>query len=214
MGDAASSCTKTFALFKVNVSAFDGLNRSDLYGVSYSSIQAKATKAGLQAANGNYLAYYKELYLECLASNIGASAEDLKNCEGLFVEIAEFDSRIDKEDHAAEWNKNNKYNWDASNASFKTVEEGVYFILGVYSDPDVATNKATAYKVVIAEEKEDVIKGETNWFKNNVVSVVLFSIAGVMLVLLLILLMVKPSDETLEDVSKDAAAKKDKKSKK
>ena len=94
------------------------------------------------------------------------------------------------------------------------MEEGVYFILGVYSDPDVATNKATAYKVVIAEEKEDVIKGETNWFKNNVVSVVLFSIAGVMLVLLLILLMVKPSDETLEAVSKDAAAKKDKKSKK
>lgn len=214
LGDAASSCTKTFALFKVNVSAFDGLNRSDLYGVSYSSIQAKATKAGLQAANGNYLAYYKELYLECLASNIGVSAEDLKNCKDLFVEIAEFDSRIDKEDHAAEWNKNNKYNWDASDASFKTVEEGVYFILGVYSDPDVATNKATAYKVVIAEEKEDVIKGETNWFKNNVVSVVLFSIAGVMLVLLLILLMVNPSDETLEDVSKDAAAKKDKKSKK
>ena len=66
------------------------------------------------------------------------------------------------------------------------------------------------------QSKADVIEGENNWLKNNVVSVVLFSIAGVMLILIIILLLIKPSDETLEDV--DAAvvktkAKKEKKDK-
>jgi nicotinamide riboside transporter PnuC len=68
--------------------------------------------------------------------------------------------------------------------------------------------------VVIVESEADYIKGETEWLKNNIVSVILFAVAGVMLILIIILLLVKPSDETLDDVDKKAKAKKEKETKK
>ena len=78
--------------------------------------------------------------------------------------------------------------------------------------------KACGYKVVTVQSEADVIPGETEWLKNNIVSVILFGIAALMLILIIILLLIKPSDETLEDVDKKAAkaskTKKDKKSKK
>ena len=68
------------------------------------------------------------------------------------------------------------------------------------------------YKVISVESKADVIKGQTDWLKNNITSVILFSIAGVMLIAIIVLLLVKPSDETLKDV--DAKVKEKKKNKK
>ena len=73
--------------------------------------------------------------------------------------------------------------------------------------------RATAYKLVVVESKEDVAEGDSKimaWIKNNVVSVVLFGIAAVMLILIIILLLVNPSDETLDDVDAEAASKKSK----
>jgi maltodextrin utilization protein YvdJ len=57
------------------------------------------------------------------------------------------------------------------------------------------------------DSKVDTIKGETQWLKNNMVSVVLFAVAGVMLVLIIVLLLIKPSDEKLEDVDKKSVKK-------
>ena len=75
--------------------------------------------------------------------------------------------------------------------------------------------RAAAYMVVVVESKTAVIEGDDNfgeWIEQNLVSVILFAIAGVMLILIVILLLVKPSDETLEDV--DAKAAKEKKTNK
>ena len=78
-----------------------------------------------------------------------------------------------------------------------------------YYDEDLEQfSRVAAYKVIKAEQKADVIKGETEWLKNNLVSVILFSIAAVMLVLIVILLLIKPSDETLEDVDEQVGDKK------
>ena len=61
-----------------------------------------------------------------------------------------------------------------------------------------------AYKVIEVEAEEDVNYIKTPWIKDNITSVVLFAIAGVMFVMIIVLLLIKPSDETLEDVE-DAA---------
>ena len=82
----------------------------------------------------------------------------------------------------------------------------MFFILADYSEAEQTAVRATAYKLVIVDSEADSIKGETEWLKNNVVSVVLFSIAGVLLILIIILLLDKPSDETLADVDAKAAA--------
>ena len=69
------------------------------------------------------------------------------------------------------------------------------------------SSRAVAYKLVVVDSKVDTIKGETQWLKNNMVSVVLFAVAGVMLVLIIVLLLIKPSDEKLEDVDKKSVKK-------
>ena len=68
--------------------------------------------------------------------------------------------------------------------------------------------------VISIEQKNDVLPGESDWLKNNIASVILFSIAGVMLILIIVLLLIKPSDETLEDVDDKAKEKKAKHTKK
>ena len=87
-------------------------------------------------------------------------------------------------------------------------------VIADYWERDLPMQRAAAYKVVVVASEADVIKGETQWLKDNVLSVVLFSIAGVMLVLIIILLLIKPSDETLEDLDKKSAKKVNKKDKK
>jgi hypothetical protein len=133
------------------------------------------------------------------------NASDEKAC---FVEIQEFDDRIDEELHSEEWDKNNKYNWTSSAKSFTAVEEGKYIIMADYWEKELPSQRVAAYKVVVVESKVDTIEGEGNsWLKNNVVSVVLFSVAGLMLIIIVILLLIKPSDETMEDIDKKAEKK-------
>ncbi|MBQ4269559.1 MAG: hypothetical protein IJB97_07930, partial [Clostridia bacterium] len=220
LGDKASSVTKEFALFKVDVSKFEGepsvpLTEKLLYEIEFETLQSRAAGRLLEA-NGDYLKFYKKIYAECLAERMGnVTADELLACEGLFVEILPVDSRIDKEDHPDEWKKNNQYNFSATDGSFTAVDQGTYIVLGVFSDAEIASRKVAAYRVVFAEDKDDFVEGEmTEWLKNNLVSVILFAIAGVMLIVIIVLLFIKPSDETLEYVEKKAVkGKKEKKSK-
>jgi hypothetical protein len=81
-------------------------------------------------------------------------------------------------------------------------------IMADYWDNEfIEDDHAPAYQLIEVESEADVIKGETEWLKNNLVSVILFSVAAVMLILIIILLLVKPSDETLEDVDKKVVSK-------
>ena len=150
-------------------------------------------------------------------------ATELKNAIGgdvtveqileAFVEISEYNDNIKEEDHPDDWeNSDNAYKWDSSAQSFVPQKMGNYIVVACFTDPDIAAYDAGAYKLITVESEEDVLYGETEWLKNNIVSVILFGIAGLMLILIIILLVVKPSDETLEDI--DDASKTEKKAKK
>ena len=83
-----------------------------------------------------------------------------------------------------------------------------------YDDLKPTFSRVSAYKIIRTEEKADVNQGETQWLKDNLVSVILFSVAAVMLILIIILLLIKPSDETLEDVDEKANEKNEEKDEK
>ena len=209
---------KEYALFKVDLSKFtqDGkkITQSDLTSISYETLTKSVELS--QVKNGDYMSAYLNAYAKLLAEKIGLTATDevvksiVDNC---FERIGEAD---DRKNGAMDENGNYiyaKYNWVAGNKSFETVEEGTYLILADYSESELATNRASAFKVIVVESEADYLKGETEWLKNNIVSVILFAVAGVMLILIIILLLVKPTDETLEDVDAKALKKKEKKSK-
>ena len=94
------------------------------------------------------------------------------------------------------------------------MESGNYIVFGVFKDTTPGGGYAVGYKSIAVTDKEDINPGESEWLKKNLVSVILFSIAGVMLILIIVLLFVKPSDETLEDVGAEKTAKSKKASKK
>ena len=225
----ASNMQESYSLYKVDMNAYNAdaetgrkLTQSALSAVSYEDIatELQTFKASGSAYNAEYLKAvesknYYDVYLlaysKLLAEEIGAVSTDkevVEKIKSCFVEIKEYDARINEENGATEWEAYNKYNWTPTSKSFSTVEEGSFLIVADYWEKLTPAVRAAAYKVIVVESEADTIKGETDWLKNNVVSVVLFSVAGVMLILIIILLLVKPSDETLEDVDAKAAAKK------
>lgn len=210
---------KEYALYKVDLSKFsrDGkkITQSDLVAIDYEEL-TKAVDA-TEVEDGEYMSAYLNAYAKLLAEKIGVDATDevvksiVDNC---FERIGEADDRKNgKMDEDGNYVYAD-YNWVASSKSFETIAEGTYIIFADYYESDLPTNRASAFKVVIVESEADYIKGETEWLKNNIVSVILFAVAGVMLILIIILLLVKPSDETLDDVDKKAKAKKEKETKK
>ena len=198
-------------MYRIDTSKLSKLDASKLTAVTYEAI-ATEIKGKLTKIQDSYFDLYLEAYAKLLAESIGADVDLVKSC---FVEIAEFDDRIDEELHEEEWNKNNKYNWSISGQSFTAADEGLYVILAEYWESELPLQRVAAYKVIVAETEADVLQGGNsiwdkleNFIETNTVSFVLFVIAGVMLILIIILLFIKPSDETLEDVDKKAAEKK------
>ena len=215
-----SSQESSYALYKVDMNKYNAevaqgsenrLSRKLLASITFENIRTNMLDK-LYLVNdkeseyyNDYFELYKDTYLDLLAKEIGGNAADI---EKYIVKIEAYDA--ENEDAA-----DNKYEWQKSgSSSFKTAEEGEYLIFADYCDTLLPTvSRAVAYKLVVVASEVDEIKGETQWLKNNIVSVVLFSIAGVMLVLIIILLLIKPSDESLENVGKKEKKEKVKKNK-
>jgi hypothetical protein len=204
-----------YNLYKLDLSKYTGAGKEKitpdvLSNIKYATLKVHAQNvvneklATTTADKIDYAQVNREAYARALAAVIGGDATKLAS---IFVEIKEFDDRI-TEDMTEEWDKNNKYNWKPSSRSFKAADAGTYLILADYWDNDMKyADHVPAYKVIDVASEKDVIKGETEWLKNNIVSVILFSVAALMLILIIILLLVKPSDETLEDVDEKIIAK-------
>ena len=217
----ASSKQSAYTLYKLDLSKYNNtltggatrLTNKILSEIKFATLKTAVDSKLLSVTDGNYFELYKNEYIKALANKVNGNVEDVAK---IFVkEIAEYDSSITEDDKSA-WNaSDNKFKWDPSARSFKLAEEGVYIIIADYWDSELSfVDRVMAYQLVEVEAEEDVIRGETNWLKNNLVSVILFSIAGVMLILIIILLLVKPSEETLEDVEKKESKKADKKKEK
>jgi hypothetical protein len=204
-----------YTLYKLDLSKYTGkgtITTSALSNVKFAVLktQAEAVVAeelanGVTADKIDYNKVNKLAYARALAAIIDGDAAKLAD---IFVAIDEYDDRITEENTEAWDASDNKFNWKPTSRSFKTAESGIYLIMADYWDTDMKyVDHVPAYQLVEVESAKDVIKGETEWLKNNLISVILFSVAALMLILIIILLLVKPSDETLEDIDEAVVAK-------
>ena len=215
----ASAKDSAYKLFIADVDAYndamnakgdDRLTLKILSSIKYSTLQkyVASKKYSIEWRQGQYFDIYKEAYVQAMASKLGVESNEtaLKALRTVLKEVAKFDDRISQENEEA-WNaSDNRFGWTADSPNFTAAEEGLYVILADYWDTELAYyDRVVAYKVIEVAAEADVIKGETEWLKNNLVSVILFSVAGLMLVLIIILLLIKPSDETLEEIDEKAA---------
>ncbi|MBO5027216.1 MAG: hypothetical protein J6C79_01680 [Clostridia bacterium] len=218
-----TSKKSAYALYKVDTSIYnDGLDYSKkqltysvMSGVTYKSLKTEIDaqfKAGNIPAKGEYFDFYLDLYVKKLGTSLGATSDaELAKLKSCFIRIDEYDSSITEDDAAWE---TNKFKWNASSKSFEAVEDCEYIIFADYYESDLATQRVAAYKVIEVEAEEDVNYIKTKWIKDNITSVILFAIAGVLFVMIIVLLLIKPSDETLDEIEEEADEKKDKKKRK
>ncbi len=221
----AKDAKSLFALYRFDDGKYGkAIGEDTLLKVTYEKLITKANASFSEVGKGKKFASYLDLYVHTYAAEIaelikGATPtdEEVKAVKDCFVKIEAYNAEITEENDKTAWEAYNQYKWDESSKSFKAVEEGNYFIFADYYEDYLPTQRAAAYKLIVVDSKADVIKGESQfaaWIKNNVLSVVLFGLAGLMLIAIVILLLVHPSEETLEDVDAEAAAKKANKKKK
>ena len=216
----AATQKSAYALYKVNVADYNNslsasqkpITQAILSGVKYGSILSDTVAAKIPTIeDGNYFKLYIDEYANQIAKALGVNdAAQINKIKACFKKIEVFNDKINEEENPEAWaNSDNKYNWQPDSKSFSAVEAGTYLIMADYWDEEMARiDHAPAYKLIVVDAETDVIKGETQWLQNNLVSVILFSVAALMLIAIIVLLLVKPSDETLADVDAKAAAKK------
>ncbi len=132
----------------------------------------------------------------------------------ILYEIGEYQDDV-KEDDEAKWNRtDNDYNWDPdSSLSFVPQEAGYYVLRIVVQDKVLPGKTAEAFQVIEVRNPIDTIPGQSQWLQENVVSVVLFAISGVLAIIVVVLFLIKPSEKKVEeiDLEKLKGKKKDKK---
>ncbi len=141
--------------------------------------------------------------------NADKYVEEFKDC----LDVIHVYQNDVKESDAKWKDTDNDYHWDPdSNLSFIPQEAGFYVLQVNVTDAQLAGVIKTAYQVIEVRNPIDTIPGESDWLKNNVLSVVLFSIAAVLAVIVVILFLIKPTDKGVEEIDLEKLKGKKKKS--
>lgn len=110
-----------------------------------------------------------------------------------------------------------KYSWNASSRSFVPQDENSFYLIKceVTSTQFPAMEPVKAYMGIAASKSPRALDGEDTWLQDNMVSVILLSIAGVAFIGIILLLFIKPKEkgDVDEMYEKEVAAKDTKKKK-
>lgn len=125
--------------------------------------------------------------------------------------ISEFNSEISEDDD--DWDKtDNAYRWNPSSGlSFVPQKSGFYIVGITVTDPNRSNESHVAYQAIRIGNPYDYTPAPSDWLQNNLVSVILFSVSGVLLIAIVILFIVKPSDKKMEEIDLDKLKGKKKK---
>ena len=207
---------------------------------NYSGVSFKITGvSGTYTANYNLYVFDRNAFNEDTKSlNNGAGlnftfSDFVKNYEKLFSDTFEgvehtrkYFTTVKPSSQLLETDANyalfKAINWNANTLSFtpQTVDD-YYIVTLTLKDNRTPDASEKYFAAVAASVQTKSLKGESDWLEQNVTSVVLLAIAGVCLIALLVLLIVKPKDKGDIDVvyaevegSKSKNGKKNKKDKK
>lgn len=86
-------------------------------------------------------------------------------------------------------------NWNATSISFKPQSVEDFYVVELELTDNRSQKPVSYYATVASSVQTNSLKGETDWLGNNKTSIILFAVAGVCLVALVVLLVVKPKDK-------------------
>lgn len=103
--------------------------------------------------------------------------------------------------------------WNATSVTFtpRSVED--FYVVRLALTDNNSNQTAYSYTAVAPSVETTPLPGESDWVENNLVSVILFSVAGVLLIALLALILIKPKDKgDIDAVYSEEVEKKERKS--
>ncbi|MDE7305956.1 MAG: hypothetical protein K2N33_01055, partial [Clostridia bacterium] len=129
-----------------------------------------------------------------------------------FTEIPAVD---DMEETDPEYEQYKDYGWSKTSTSFTPQDSNAFYLIRAeVKDTKYNTDPSACNLGVVASVNAKSLKGESYWFKNNIASVVLLTVAGLALIGIILLLVIKPKNKDDIDVTFEKAEKSKKKGKK
>ena len=103
------------------------------------------------------------------------------------------------------------YKWSSSSTSFVPQDgNAFYYMRAEVTDTEYNTDPVTCSLAIVASVEAKELKGDSEWLQNNVASVILLSVAGVSLIAIILLLVIKPKNKEDIDVQFEKMTKKKK----
>lgn len=94
----------------------------------------------------------------------------------------------------------NAYEWNNSSPKFTPQDANAFYLIECkVTSSDGGTQEATAYMGIACAPKVANLKGEDTWVADNMTSIILLSIAGVSLIGIVLLLVIKPKNKDLDE---------------
>ncbi len=199
-----------------------GLQSTAYAGTSYSSASFK-----INGISGSYSTEYRLFLFDragYYAYTNGATlnySDFVEKLDELFdtPETAKFFSEIpalsDMEETDPEYEQYKGYNWSKTSTTFTPQDNNAFYLIRAeVKDTKYNTDPVACNLGVVASVNAKTIKGESDWLKNNVASVVLLTVAGVALIGIVLLLVIKPKNKEDIDVKFEKTEKAKKKNKK
>jgi len=165
------------------------------------AISGYSSTYSLYYFEGGYGAFtYDELIKK--ANSDGGLEEYIGASGDMYLrKIAVFDSSIDEDDDEEAWDaSDNPYYWYGEGESFTPQVQGYYVLRLEVVDSQLWGDKVIAYKVIEVESEQDVMYGDDYWLQNNYISVIFLGIAALAAVGIVLLFVIKPKDENLDDI--------------
>lgn len=173
---------------------------------SFSDYTIKAVSGYSSAYSLYYFsgAYGKFTYNELISmANSEDGLESYIGADGdvYLRKIAVFDSSIDEDDDEEAWDaSDNPYYWYGEGDSFTPQQQGYYVLRLEVVDSQLWGDKVIAYKIIEVESEIDEMYGDDYWLQENYVSVIFLGIALVAAIGIILLFVIKPKDENIDDI--------------
>lgn len=207
----------TFSAGISDISVEDPGEQSTAYvGASYTAssfdVEGISTKTTYTLYRFN-----QELYAKDNGGKVLSYQAFMDSKKELFEEHREYFTNIvaqsELDANSEEYEEFNKYAWNPSSRSFIPQEANAFYLIRceVTSTRFPTRESVKGYMGIAASATPASIKGEDTWVQDNMVSIILLSIAGVAFIGIIILIFIKPKEKGDIDVQyEQEVAKKNK----
>ncbi|MDE5942689.1 MAG: hypothetical protein K2H30_00590 [Clostridia bacterium] len=119
---------------------------------------------------------------------------DNAETRGYFTEIPALSDMAETD---PDYDKFADYEWNNTSLSFVPQDSNAFYMIRaeVADSGDRVNEKVACNLGIVASVQAKTLKGESDWLKNNVASVVLLCVAGLALIGIILLLVIKPKDK-------------------